>query len=202
MRQLFTIALTLFLVIDALGSIPAYRPLVHRFTPRKRLMITIREMFIALAIMIMFHYFGRILLSFLELDKSTVLISGGIVLFLIAVRLIFSHEDESHAKWEQGELFIVPIATPIFAGPTTLATIMIFAQEHLDLMMFEGIFIAWFFSALIFIFSEQIYRLIKEKGLMACQRLMGLIVALLAVQILMKGISEVMRSGFNGLKFF
>lgn len=187
----FGITLTLFFVIDALGNIPTYLSLLKPFDQKKRQIIAIRELVIALGIMVIFHYLGQILLTLLELSHTSVQISGGIILFLISVRLIFSHEEEK-TKWKEQELLVVPIATPIIAGPSVLSVIMIFAQdEPSDWIVLSAIFVAWFFSSLLFYFAKPVHNLLKEKGLSACQRLMGLIVALIAVQLFLEGVKAI-----------
>jgi multiple antibiotic resistance protein len=189
----FGITVTLFLVIDALGNLPTYLSLIKPYNKTQKRYIAIRELFIALGIMIIFHYVGQILLSLLGVSQTSVQISGGLILFLIAIRLIFSN-DEERPKWEEQKLLIFPIATPLIAGPSVLAAIMIFAQdEPSDLVVLGAICIAWFFSSLIIFFAQPIHRLLKDKGLLACQRLMGLIVAIIAVQLFLEGIERIIK---------
>lgn len=187
------IFLTLFFVIDALGHIPTFLQLLEPYSPKERLKITIRELFFALGLMIVFHYLGELLLSLLGINTATVQLAGGIMLFLIAIRLIFANENEK-TKWGPQKIFFVPIATPIIAGPSVLAIIMVFAQKETSTPLVMGaIFTAWFLSSLIFLGARPIYQLVKEKGLDACQRLMGLIVALIAVQLVLEGIAGVFK---------
>lgn len=191
-ENFFSITVTLFLVIDALGNVPVYLSLMKKYDKKKRLRVALRELIFALIIMVLFNYLGEVLLSLLGITKSTVQIGGGIILFLIAIRLIFS-VDEEKPKWGEQAPFIVPIATPIIAGPSLLALIMIFAEENPNTyVILLAIFVAWFFSSIIFLFAAPIYKVIKEKGLMACQRLMGLIVALIAVQMFLAGMEGVL----------
>src|SRR5262245_30909781 len=146
MSTFFAITLTLFLVIDALGNIPAYLHLLRPFDKRQRRRIAVRELVFALCIMVIFYYLGKVLLTLLDINYATVELAGGIVLFLIAIKLIFSHDDES-IKWKEQEPFIVPLATPIIAGPSVLAVIMIFAQDaSASKWVLAAIFIAWFLS--------------------------------------------------------
>lgn len=192
MSTFFTIAITLFLVIDSFGNIPAYLNLLKPIAKEKRRTIILREQIFALLIMIAFCFVGPWLLTLLGVSQSTVNISGGIILFIIAIRLIFSTEEE--AKWEVKEPFIVPIATPMIAGPSVLTVIMFFAQEESGkLLLLGSISLAWFVSSLVFFSAKPIYRLIKDTGLEACQRLMGLIVALIAVQKFLEGIESLIK---------
>ncbi len=188
MSTLFGLTLTLFFVIDALGNLPTYLSLLRPHKRSEQRKIAFRELLLALGIMASFHYLGQILLTMLEIPKQTVQISGGLILFLIAIRLIFSN-DEEPPQWESQKLLFFPIATPLIAGPSVLTMIMIIAQEQpSDLLVLGAIFLAWLFSALIFVFARPIHKLIREKGLVACQRLMGLIVAMVAVQMFIEGI--------------
>ncbi len=194
MGNFFGITLTLFFVIDALGNTSTYLSLIKPFSKKEQWKITIREMIFALGIMMIFHYFGQILLTLLGVSHATVQISGGIILFLIAIRLIFSN-DEPPPKWGTQKPFIFPIATPLFAGPSVLSVIMIFAQdEPSDLLVLGAIFLAWILSTAVFIFATPIYKLLKDKGLTAFQRLMGLIVAIIAVQLFLEGVRGIVAS--------
>jgi multiple antibiotic resistance protein len=193
MGTFFSITLTLFFVIDALGNIPSYLHLLKPYDKKKQRHIAVRELLFALGIMIIFNYLGQGLLTLLGINSSTVQVAGGIVLFLIAIRLIFSPEEEG-AKWKEQEPFIVPIATPIIAGPSVLSIIMIFAQEEpFGHVVLGAIFIAWLLSSILFLFANPIYKLVKDKGLNACQRLMGLIVALIAIQLFLQGVAGAIR---------
>lgn len=191
--KFFSITLTLFFVLDALGNIPTYLSLLKPFDRKKQRHIALRELLFALGIMLAFHYLGQILLTLLDVSRTTVQISGGLILFLISIRLIFAPE-EAKARWKEGTPFIVPIATPIIAGPSVLAVIMIFAQdEPYDLTVLGAILVAWLLTSLLFFFAKPIQHLIKDKGLFACQRLMGLIVALIAVQMFLEGVGGLLR---------
>lgn len=194
MRPFLTIALTLFLVIDALGNLPAYLSLVANFPANKRRLCALRELVIGLMIMFLFHFLGQRLLPLLGANHITVLIAGGTILFLIAIRLLFDQEQTS-SKWHDSEPFIVPIATPIIAGPSVLSVIMIMAQENpSNVVMLGSITLAWFCSSIIFLLGKPIYKLMKEKGLSAAQRLMGLIVAIIAVQTFLRGVKGLLQS--------
>ncbi len=194
MSSIFSTALTLFLIIDSLGIIPTYIDLVKKVDRRKKRVIALREMLIALCIMLVFNFLGEWLLTLLSITSHTVQISGGIIIFLIAIRLIFPTEEENPNLWGDVEPFIFPIATPLIAGPSVLAAIMIFAQEESNSWItLTAIFLAWLGSSMILFFSHSIFRLIGEKGLLACQKLMGLIVGIIAVQMFLEGIKSLLQ---------
>ncbi len=191
MKQFFSIALTLFLVMDALGAIPAYLSLIQHIEKKKAKWIALREAFISLALMVLFFYAGDLVLKVLSLDKATVTISGGLMLFLIAIRLTFSKEPRESGIWKDGRHIIVPIATPLIASPSMLALLMIFSKSPIpNPTVLLALLLAWFFSALVYFFAHPIHNLLKDKGLVACQRLMGLLIALIAVQMFLQGVQE------------
>lgn len=188
----YSIALTLFFVIDAFGNIPSYLLLLKPYSRKERKKIAIRELLFALILMFIFHYLGQILLTLLGVSKTTVHISTGIILFIIATRLIFSHEEG--VIWKEQKPFIVPIATPMFAGPSVLSVIMLFAQDFpSDWVVLSAILAAWFLASVIFLLAEPIQKIFKDKGLSACQRLMGLIVAIIAIQQLLRGVQGLIK---------
>ena len=195
MDNFISIALALFLVINALGSLPIYLTQIESVAKNKQRRVAIRELAIALIVMTLFFLLGQLFLKLLGVSKTTVEISGGVVLLIIALRLIFQ-DDESEGQWKKGKPFIVPIATPIFASPSFFAVITIFAESDVsNVWVFLALVLAWLLSSLIFLFGKQIFRLIQERGLLACQRLTGLLIALIAVQMLLQGISDLVMKG-------
>lgn len=190
LNDFFSTALAFFLVMDALGSIPTYLALLENFNREKWKLICIREVLFSLGMMIFFFFVGELFLKLLDVGKTTVDVSGGIILFLIAIKLVFGGK-ETVEKWGPGKHFIVPIATPLIASPMLFAAIMIYTESELsNYLVFLALILAWFLSGLIYLFALPIYNGLKEKGLNACQRLMGLLVALIAIKMLLQGIKE------------
>ncbi len=189
LTSFFSMVLTLFFVVDPFGAIQNYITYVGAIRRKEHYKLIVRELFLALALMIFFHYFGRLLFSLLGLKETTVTIAGGIVLFLISIRLIFPGEEHENL-WEKNEKpFLVPIATPFIAGPSVLAVIMIFSQRvKSEPLMLSIIFVAWLISAILLFFAPRLYHLLREKGISALEKLTGLIVAMIALQQLLEGI--------------
>lgn len=170
--------------------------LLGEIPKKKRFLIGLRELFFALLLMIVFHYIGQILLTLLGVDLPTAQISGGIILFLIAIKLIFPTDTGRQWDWGEGEPFVVPIATPLIAGPTLLAAIMIYAQEQpSDLVVIAAIFAAWLTSSIIFLLAAPIQKILGNRGLLAFQRLMGLILTLISVQMFLQGVRQLISYG-------
>lgn len=146
-------------------------------------------MFIALLVMIGFNYLGEYIFTFLDLSETTVRLSSGVILFLIGIKILFTSSDSLRANLPKGEPFIFPLAIPLIAGPGLLATIMLYAHlEPYQSIMLAAILIAWFLSALILFFARPIRRLLRANGLMACERLIGMVMVLIAVQRFLEGI--------------
>lgn len=186
---LLNISLILFLIMDPVGNISSYLFMTKDLDPKRHHLIIFREMLIALAVMIGFHFLGDYLFKFLNLSEVTVRLSSGLILFLIAIKILFPAPTSLRANLPKGEPFIFPLAIPLIAGPGLMATIMLFSNlETHEPMMLAAIFIAWLASAVILYFSSPIYRLLGHNGLMACERLIGMVLVLISVQRFLEGI--------------
>lgn len=188
--------LTLFLVMDPLGNVPLFLSILKSVPPERRQKVLLREIGIAYIVLIMFLLMGDGLLRFLGLEQEAVSIAGGIVLFLIALRMIFPGEGGWTGHSPQGEPFIVPLAIPLVAGPSTLATVLLLQQTVPDsstLTLVIVVTIAWAASGVILLSSTLLYRALGERGLIAMERLMGMLLVMVAVQMLMNGFSTFMQ---------
>ena len=187
--SLLSVALVLFLIMDPIGNISPYLSMVKDIDPKKLKWIVIREMAIALAVMLGFNYLGDHIFRFLSISETTVRLTSGVILFLIAIKILFTSTDSMRANLPKGEPFIFPLAIPLIAGPALLATIMLYAHlEPLHSVMILSILIAWFSSGLILVFARPIKRILGENGLMACERLIGMVLVIISVQRLLEGI--------------
>ena len=186
--DIFSVTLLLFFIMDPLGNLPIFISVLKQVDEEKRLRITIREMLIALLILILFLMLGDDLLRILHLKQESVGMSGAIILFVIAIRMIFPvTKRELDQSIPGDEPFIVPMATPLVAGPSTLATIILlshqYPEEQLNLLL--AIFLAWLLSATILVFAGPIMKLIGSRGAIAVERLLGMVLVMLAVQMFM-----------------
>ncbi len=195
--QMFSMAFALFLLMDSIGNIPLFVSVLKDIDPARQRKIIIRELLIALVIIIVFDLVGDGLMSFLNVTMPTILISGGIILFLIALKMIFpSRRDPDVDMGLDKEPFIVPLATPLVAGPAVLAAVMLYSGQHKDDvgLTLTAIVIAWAASTLILLSSSLWKRLLGWRGLVACERLMGLILTLIAVQMFLGGLKQFLAS--------
>ena len=183
-------AVVLFLVMDPLGNVPLFLSLLKDFEPKRRRIIILRELVIALAILLIFLYFGQNLLNFLQLEQESVSIAGGIVLFIIAIRMIFPSRHGIMGESLEGEPFIVPLAIPLIAGPSALATLILMVRSDPTRMTdwLSALMMAWGITAVILLAAPLFYKLLRRRGLAAVERLMGMLLIMISVQMLLNGI--------------
>jgi len=186
-----TLSATLLLltIMDPLGNVANFIAGLRPVPPERRLRVIARELVIALIILLLFLFCGRWLLGLLHLTQEALFISGGIVLFLIALKMIFP-PSRRDADEHEVEPFIVPLATPLIAGPSVLATLLVLVSSHPEDMgrWLIALLISWGITAAILLCSPAIARVLKEKGSMAVERLMGMLLVLVAVQMFLNGI--------------
>ena len=192
-----TLSATLLLltIMDPLGNVATFVAALRPVPPEKRVRVIARELVFALLILVLFLFAGPWLLGLLHLKQEALFISGGVVLFLIALKMIFppSRRDSDEQVLEP---FIVPLATPMIAGPSVLATLLVLVStqpEHLW-HWFAALMIAWSITAAVLLCSPAIARVLKEKGSMAVERLMGMLLVMVAVQMLLNGIEQYQKS--------
>lgn len=194
----FSITLTMFLIMNSVGHINGFLNLVHSLNSRRRKIIVVREMILALLIMIFFYCIGELLFKALEINSQTVFLAGGVILFLIAIKMIFPNTSAPPAGPEEAEPFIFPLATPMIAGPSALTTIMLYArQETENFIVLAAIILAWLFSITVLLYAEQIMTMVGKRALLALERLMGLVLTMMAVEMLLKGIRSIILSGIQ-----
>ncbi|MBI2380925.1 MAG: YhgN family NAAT transporter [Gammaproteobacteria bacterium] len=191
--ELYSAAIMLFLIMDPLGNIPLFLSTLKHLPPRRRRIVILRELVIAYGFMLLFLFFGQRMLDALQLSQQAISIAGSIILFLIALKMIFP--PEAHEKGEEGpesEPFIVPLAIPLVAGPSLLATLLLLvSKEPTRIWEWLGATtVAWVASAAILLSSSILHKLLRERGLIALERLMGMILVTMSVQMFLNGLGE------------
>ncbi|MEL4503548.1 MarC family protein [Luteococcus sp. H138] len=188
----------LFLVMDPLGNIPFFMTSLKKVAKERRQWVIARELLIALVIMVAFLFAGQGLLSALQVSREALTAAGGIILMLIAVRMVFpSPETTLEEVSLAAEPFIVPLAIPYTAGPSLLATeILLMSQDPGRWMTWLGaVLAAWAMSAVILFMSGYLERILGERVLLALERLMGMILVLISTQMIFTGIREFFELG-------
>jgi multiple antibiotic resistance protein len=186
---------TLFLIMDPLGNIPVFLSVLKEVSPERQRKVLLREILIAYVVLLVFLVLGNHLLRFLNLEQETISISGGIVLFLIALRMIFPPEGGMLGDTPEGEPFVVPLAIPLIAGPSTLAALLLLQQTNPNntIQLLVAVTIAWAISGVILLASPFFFRVLRQRGLIAMERLMGMLLVMIAVQMLINGVSTFLR---------
>ncbi len=186
-------AMILFLVMDPLGNIPVFLSILKDIEPKRRWKIILRELLIALVILLIFLYYGQNLLDLLHLQSESVSIAGGIILFIIGIRMVFPTRRGIMGDQLEGEPLIVPLAIPLVAGPSTLATLMLLVRSDPSNMVgwLTALLIAWLLTAIILLMAPIFFKILRKRGLAAIERLMGMILIMIAVQMSVDGIKSV-----------
>ena len=189
---LLSAAVLLFFVMDPLGNVPLFLSALRHVDPARYRPVIVRELLIALVILVAFLFAGSYLLDLLHVSSAALTAGGGIVLLLIALRMIFPSRDHSLREDVEGEPFVVPLAVPYTAGPSTLATeLLLMSQEPSRWPVWLGaVVLAWLAAAVILYFAGNLRRVLGERGLTAMERLMGMLLVLVAVEMLMSGIAQ------------
>lgn len=173
-----------FLIMDPLGNIPIFMSVMKDVDPARRLKITFRELIIAYFVLLIYLFFGRYLLEILNLTNEAISISGGIILFLIAIRMIFPRPEGMFGNEPEGEPLIVPLAIPAVAGPSIMAVLMLMSTTTPALMLFFCLSLAWLISSLILLAATPLNKILGERSLTAIERLMGMLLVMMAVQMM------------------
>ncbi len=194
--EFWSVVILLFMIMDPIGNVPLYLSVLETVEPARRRWVLVREILISLVILYCFLFVGKYFLQFFALRPESISIAGAIVLLMIAIRMIFPQRSEWRDNPLEGEPFIVPLAVPFFAGPSILATIMLLTTREPERMAewSLALFIAWAASAVILLSSNLLYRALKKRGLIAMERLMGMLLVAIAVQMFLDGFKQYLQS--------
>jgi multiple antibiotic resistance protein len=192
----FAKTFSLFFVLNALGSVPLFVGLLSKFDVKKQRRIIFRELLIALFILLLFNFFGDEVLKLLGISQPVLSVAGGTLLFIIALGLIFPRPmDTSDSK--RSEPMIVPLATPLVAGPGAITTVMVYSEQVQNVWTMSSIILlAWIPTFIILLLSSNIKYFLGKKGLLACQKLGGMLISLIAVQMICSGVTHLLQEAF------
>jgi len=191
--KIISAAFLLFLVMDPVGNVPIFLATLKQVEPARRRKVVLRELLIALLVLVFFLFFGRSVLAALQVSQPALTIAGGIVLFLIAIRMIFSISgDEMFGRNPQGEPFIVPLAIPLVAGPSAITTVLLLTSRDPGYWVhwLLALVAAWVASALILLGASSLAHYLGERVLMALERLMGMLLTIIAVEMFLSGVKR------------
>ncbi len=185
----------LLLITDPFGSIPIFANALRNVAPQRRTLVIVREVLIAFALLLTFMFIGDAFLRVMNLSGLSLQIAGGVILFLIALRMVFP-PPEAHNTVLQGEPLIVPLAVPALAGPSALATVMLLVSEAPErrLEWIAALSVTMLVCAVVLVLAERIQKVLGERFIIAVERLMGLILVAVAVEMLLRGMKSFITS--------
>jgi len=195
LNDILTIAFTLFLIANPLGNTPAILAVVRSFSFEDQRRIIFRESLFALGLALFFQFFGEVFFALLGIQTWAVGYCGGVLLVMVAMKMIFAKaENEKTPKANQQEPFFVPIATPIISGPGLLTMIMIYSsQEQNNFKMSASILIAWIGVIAIMVSGPYLQKLLKRRGLIALEQLMGMILTFMSIDMIVNATTQFLR---------
>ena len=188
-------ALLLFLILDPLGNIPVFLGLLKPLPAPRRRIVLARELLIALFVLLVFLWCGKFVLEAMHLRQESVSIAGGIVLFLIGIRMIFPRPEGLMGELPDGEPFIVPMAIPLVAGPSGMAAVMLMGSDDPTRLLdwSVALLIAWGATAAILFSAPLLYKLMGSRALTAVERLMGMLLVAISVQMFLDGLGAYLQ---------
>ena len=190
-NSVWSAAALLFFVMDPFGNSPLMLTLLKDVPAQRRRFVVLRELLIALGVLLLFLFVGQDILGFLGLQRQSVAIAGGIVLGVIGLRMVFPRPEGVMGKQLGGEPFIVPLAIPLIAGPSAMAMVILMARTEPEALgkWVSALLIAWGATAAVLLTAPVLYRVLRERGLIAIERLMGMLLIMLAVQLVVNGVT-------------
>lgn len=183
-------AILLFLIMDPFGNIPMFLSALKDVDPARRSRIIIRELLIALGVLVVFLFGGEALLDLMHISQPSLTIAGGILLFLIALRMVFPISKHAGGEEIGGEPFVVPLAIPYVAGPSAMAAVIVIGSGEPGEwpQWLAALLLAWLGTAAILLLSTKLARFLGERGLVAIERLMGMLLVAISVEMFLGGL--------------
>jgi len=189
MPEMLSLALLLFLVMDPFGNLVVVNSLLGKHSPPKRRRILLRESAIATFLLLATAWGGKWLLGALGLGQASLSISGGIVLFMIAMGMLFPSKRMIDEEIDDNPL-IVPLAMPLIAGPSAISIVILFGEKHSGINVYGAILLASAASAFILWASPWVFAFLGRRGASALERLIGMLLIMISVQMVIDGVSS------------
>lgn len=192
--SLLSTAITLFVVANPIGNSPAILSIIKDFDFERQKKIMLRETIIALLIAYFFQYFGKVFLEQLDIQDYTRQFSGGILMFLVALFMIFPSQPTTVTEKRKKEPVIVPIATPLISGPALLSIIILLSGGGNDLQLSIAIGLAWIGVTGVLLAAPYIQKIIQKTGMTVIEQLMGLILAMMGVEMMVQATEKFIKT--------
>lgn len=196
--SILSTAILLIFVLDPFGNVPVLLSILKDIEIKRSRVIIIRELLIGLGILLVFLFLGKSFLGIFGLEAEAVQLSGALIFFVIGIKMIFPGNSGSSSLYgSKGEPFIVPIAMPLVAGPSALATLLVLTKSNPDhtLSLFISLLLAWLIASVIMYLAPFLHKILTNRALIALERLMGMLLLMLSVQMFIDGIRGLIRVG-------
>jgi len=182
----------LLLVLDPLGGLPIYIPIMNSVPKERRRRVALREASIAFAVLLGFMFAGEAFLRVMHLSERSLEVAGGVILLMVAIRMIFGAEGGIYGTPEGREPFIFPLAVPLLAGPSAMATVLLLASRQPERVMtwVLALTVAMTISGVVLLACERIRRLLGDSVVAALEKLMGLVLTAIAVEMILAGLKR------------
>lgn len=196
MLSVASAALLLFFVMDPLGNVPLFLSALKHVPPARHRLVILRELVIALGVLVAFLFGGPKLLDLLHVSGVSLTVAGGVVMLLIALRMVFPSTEHTLKEDVAAEPFIVPLAIPYVAGPSAMATVLLFTSREPDRWpaWLAALLLAWLASGVVLFFATGLARVFGSRGLTAIERLMGMLLVVVAVEMILSGLRQYLAS--------
>jgi len=187
----------LLLVLDPLGSLPIFIPIMRTVSKERRKMVAVREVTIAFCVLLAFMFLGDGFLRVMHLSERSLEVAGGVILLMVAIRMIFSHEGGVYGTPDGREPLIFPLAVPLLAGPSAMATVLLLASRQPERMLqWVGALVsAMLVSGAVLLLCDRIRRLLGDSVVSALEKLMGLVLTAIAVEMILAGLKRYFIGG-------
>lgn len=187
----------LLLVLDPLGSLPIFIPIMRTVAPERRKRVAVREVGIAFCVLLGFMFLGDGFLRVMHLSERSLEVAGGVILLMVAIRMIFSHEGGVYGTPEGREPLIFPLAVPLLAGPSAMATVLLLASRQPDRMLqWVGALVsAMLVSGAVLLLCDRIRKILGDSVVSAIEKLMGLVLTAIAVEMILAGLKRYFVGG-------
>ncbi|MBT3456330.1 NAAT family transporter [bacterium] len=185
-----TLITSLFFIMNPIGDVPTFISLLARFSEKKQRLIILRESIIGIAVLILFAMWGEKILHYMNISTTAVTITGGIILFIIAIHMIFPVKQPEDEKSKIP--FIVPLAIPLIADPGLISTLVVYSHQITSkLELLAALFIAWAVSTCIYLSAAFIKRALGNRGVNALEKIGGIVLTMIAIQTLIDGVEKI-----------
>ena len=192
MLSVTSAAVLLFFVMDPLGNVPLFLSALRNVVPARHRLVIIRELVIALVVLVAFLFGGPQLLALLHVSGTALTVAGGVVMLLIALRMVFPSAEHTLIEPVDAEPFVVPLAIPYVAGPSAMATVLLFTSREPDRWpaWLLALLLAWLATGIVLFFASGFARFLGSRGLVAVERLMGMLLVIVSVEMILSGLRQ------------